>query len=597
MASSIFSSPLWPLVRATRPSPWLLGAALACAVLAAVATLGFPLAARQLVDQLAQGSVPPAAIALLAGVLAGSTAAFTAASYLLARVGHGVVAGLRALLVDKMLGLPVAAIDREDTGERVSRVLGDCEAIAELVTRQSINFLTGVLLLVGAMSVMFLMDVRLTLALLGCVAGAFLVMVPVSAVLHRLSRRVQDRTARLGSILTHVFSEIRLVKAHTAEDRERARCRREIDEIHQLGRSVARTSAALEPLMSLTASAAIAVILVYGTARVGRGDLSIGTLTAFILYIFSIANPLIQLAQFVAGLQKANGAASRIGEMLKEPSEEVRATPGATTATSAAIAAVAPARGAALAFHGVRFAYPDAGAAAVLRGIDLVFEPGTTTALVGASGQGKTTILSLIERFHEPSAGEIRFGGRRIAEQPLAAWRRRIGYVAQGAPIMPGSVRDNITYGLALLPGDEAVRSAAERAGAWTFIERMPQGLDTLLAEQGHNLSGGQRQRIAIARLFLRDPDILILDEATSNLDGETEHHVRQALATLMRGRTNIIVAHRLSTVVHADRIYFLEGGRISGAGNHAELVATHPQYARLVTHQFIEPEALVANG
>ena len=580
MTTTPTSRGLAHLVRIAQPARLPLAGATAFAIAAVAAVLSFPIFVRRFVDEIATGTVQPSSVVLLAGVLVGSSVAFTGAAYLLARVGHRVVAALRTRLIDKMLRLKVESFDRESTGARVSRVLSDCDAIADLVTRHAINLLTGVLLLAGAVTVMLVLDVRLTLALLACVAAAFGVVVPVSFVLDRLSRRIQDRTAALGGILTHVFAEIRLVKAYTAEARERARCQREVEQIRALGMKVARTSAALEPLMSFASSAAIVVILVYGTVRVSHGEISIGTLTAFILYIFSIANPLIQLTQFTAGLQKARGASVRIGEILREPDEAPALAP-----------AELPARrhNGALEFRQVSFAYPGHDTM-VLRGIDLVFRPGTTTALVGATGSGKTTILSLIERFYEPTQGEILHNGEPVSSVPLADWRRRIGYVAQGAPIMPGSVRDNIVYGLAGEFSDQQVRHAAEQAGAWSFIERMPLGLDTLLIEQGNNLSGGQRQRIAIARMFLRDPDILILDEATSNLDSETEHQVRVALEALMRGRTNVIVAHRLSTVMHADRIYFLENGRISGSGNHSELIASHPYYARLVARQFREP-------
>ncbi len=567
---------LWQLLRAAQPSGVQLAIAACVAVLSVAGTLGFPVLTKQVVDQLAAGTTDAGSIALLAGVLASSALASAASAYLLARVGHGLVARLRSRLVDKMLTLPVASFDEESTGARVSRVLSDCESISELATRQFVNLLTGTLLLTGSVAVLLYLDVRLTATLLGCVAGAFAVVIPLALLLEGLARSTQDRTAALGGILTQVFSEIRLVKAYTAEARERGRSHEEIEELRRLGLKVARINAALEPLISLALTGAVIIILIYGTARVSSGAISIGTLTAFILYIFNVAQPLIQLTNFTAELQKARGASGRIAALLQRPDEAGLAVQGALPV---------PPQGR-LEFHRVSFAYP-ARAAQLLQDIDLVFAPGTTTALVGASGSGKTTVLSLIERFYEPLSGKIEYGGRAITHYGTAEWRGRIGYVAQSAPIMPGSVRDNITYGLAGPFTDAQVRHAAEQAGASAFIDAMPKGLDTLLTEQGNNLSGGQRQRIAIARMFLRDPAILILDEATSNLDSETEHHVKQALDALMEGRTNIVVAHRLATVMHADRIYFLENGRISGTGNHDELLATHPYYARLVERQF----------
>ncbi|QQP97117.1 ABC transporter ATP-binding protein [Lysobacter enzymogenes] len=577
MSRASSSRDLWRLIRTGRPSPVALSAAAFAAIASVAGTLWFPVQTKQMIDGFGRGEVDLWAMAGLVAILAAAALLNAASAYLLARVGYQLVARLRQTLIDKLLRLPVASFDRESSGERVSRVVRDCESISELIARQTVNLLTGVLLLVGSIVVLLLLDVRLTLTLIGSIGAAFAIMIPIAFLLDGLSRKIQDRTARFSGILTHIFQEIRLVKAFTAEPRERERSREEIDGLKRLGLKVARVNVLLEPLMSLAMTLAIIIILVYGAARVAAGEITVGTLTAFILYIFNVATPLMQLTHFTAELQKAKGASARIAAILLEDEEETR--PGTVARTP----------GQTLEFEQVSFAYADRDAA-VLRGIDLRFEPGRTVALVGTSGSGKTTLLSLIERFYEPSGGRILYGGRPIGEFDLRQWRGSIGYVAQSAPVMPGTVRDNIAYGLDSEFSDEQLRSAARRAGALDFIEKMPQGFDTVLIEQGNNLSGGQRQRIAIARMFLRDPDILILDEATSALDSETEHQVKLALDELMRGRTNIIVAHRLSTVMHADRICFLDAGRISGMGSHVELLATHPHYARLVERQFRRP-------
>jgi ATP-binding cassette subfamily B protein AbcA/BmrA len=542
-------------------------------LLSVAGTLGVPVLTRRLIDELTSGAHDHASILLLAAVMFGSAAASALTSYVLSRVGYDVIAGLRVALIDKLLKLPVASFDHDSTGERVSRVLNDCQAISELATRQVINLLRGVLVLAGSIVVLLLLDVRLTVTMFGCLVLAFGVAIPVSTLLEDLARRTQDRTAQLGGILTHVLSEIRLVKAFTAEARELERSRLEVQDIRRLGIKAEKISAVLAPLISLSVTAAILVILIYGTSRVSSGSISIGTLTAFILYIFNIAVPLIQLTTFLETLHKAKGASTRIASLL-ECDEE--ATAGKAVENLHRV----------LELRNVSFSYPGRDSK-VLRGINLVLRPGTTTALVGASGSGKTTILSLIERFYAPTDGAILYDGRPVCDFSLPEWRKRIGYVAQSAPIMPGTVRDNIVYGLTGDYTDDSVRMAAEKAGALAFIEQMPQELDTLLSEQGGNLSGGQRQRIAIARMFLRNPDILILDEATSSLDSETEHRVKLALESLMQGRTNIIVAHRLATVMHSDCIYFLDGGRISGCGTHEELLRSHPHYAQLVARQF----------
>jgi ATP-binding cassette subfamily B protein AbcA/BmrA len=566
---------LWRLIRLSKPSGLTLLVAGLLGAVAAAGTLWFPMLTKQFIDRIGAGGVDWRDVALLAAVPIAGSLIGALSHYLLARVGFAVVASLRNVLIAKLLHLPIPKFDENDTGERVSRVVHDCESISGLVTAQAISLVSNLLVLGGSIVFLLLLDTRLTLTLLGCVGAAFAIVLPVSFLMNRLSQQMQDRTAKLSAILTHVFSEIRLVKAYTAEPREQQRSEEQVADLQQLGRRTARVTAGLEPVIGLAMTISVATILIYGASRVSSGDIGVGTLTAYILYIFNITSPLAGLTGFFAELQKARGASSRIGAILQEPNEEDQ------TRGQDAV----PTRGE-LAFRDVSFSYPGADKP-ILRGVDLVFKPGTTTALVGISGSGKTTILSLIERFYTATGGQIAYAGQPIEEYSLAAWRRSIGYVAQDAAIMPGTVRDNITYGLSESFTDDQVRAAAVKAGAMSFIEGMPDGLDSIVIEQGNNVSGGQRQRLAIARMFLRNPQILILDEATSNLDSETEHQVRSALETLMQGRTNIIVAHRLFTVMHTDCIYFLEDGRISGAGRHAELLDTHPYYARLVERQF----------
>ncbi len=568
---------LWRLVRLAKPSVPLLVFAGVSAALGAAATLWFPILTKSFVDQLSAGVTNWNGIALLATVLISSTVFGALSHYLLSRVGYEVVAALRQLLIDKMLALPVRAYDKSDTGDRVSRVIHDCESISQLVSSEFINMLSGLIVLVGSVVFLLLLDARLTYALLACIVGAFVVVVPVTMMMGALSQQVQDRTARLSGILTHVFSEIRLVKAFAAEPRERQRSQQEIDGLKAIGLKTARIHVALEPFMSLAISAALVIILAYGASRVVKGDIGVGTLTAYFLYIFNIALPMAGLAHFASELQKARGASMRIGLILQERDEEQG---------SGGEQRLPPGR---LEFDNVSFAY-EGSDKPVLDGVSLVFEPGSTTALVGVSGSGKTTVLSLIERFYRPTGGEIRYGGKPLDSYAMDAWRKSIGYVAQNSPVMPGTVRENITYGLTGSFSDADVRAAAREAGALAFIESMPQGFDSVLIEQGNNVSGGQRQRLAIARMFLRNPAILILDEATSNLDSETEQQVKAALETLMQGRTNIIVAHRLFTIMHTDRIYFIEDGRIAGAGNHLELLTSHAPYARLVEQQSDRP-------
>ena len=580
-------SDLMFVIGRSRPSFRMIGLASCLALVEVVGTLWFPLLTKDIIDDLGKAGLAARdvlgdpKVQWLCAVLFLSTAASASSRYMLASVGLRVVAGLKQALFASLIKAPVTYFEDRASGDHTSRIMSDTKTVSQLVSREILHAVLAVLLLVGSAIVLFSLDVGLAAILFGVVGGAFLISLPVIVTLSKVSFGLQETTARLSARLTQVFSEIRLVKSFGSEALEQRRASAEVEQLFTLGRGAARVESALQPIITLAVTVSLIAILTYGGMRVAQGTLTPGTLTAFLIYIFAIVGPLAQLSSFFSQLSTARGASLRMAQVLRTPPEVGDAR---VSTTGASI----PPKGSprALAFAGIRFAY-GASAAAILDIEGLRLEAGSKTAIIGASGSGKSTLLALIERFYDPQAGRILYGGVDIQGFDLAEWRSRIGYVAQSTAMMAGTIRENILYGIetAVAPAD--LERALRLSHCDEFVARLADGLDTQIGEQGVKLSGGQRQRVAIARMFLRDPEILLLDEATSHLDEESEYFVVEGLHELMRGRTSIFVTHRLSAVERMDKIVMIDSGQVVGAGDHSALLNESTHYRRAVNRDF----------
>ncbi|WP_166241007.1 ABC transporter ATP-binding protein [Paenibacillus turpanensis] len=574
------------LLRLAKPAKWLLVVAIVLSLLEAVAGLVVPLFTKDLIDQFQQpGFLGGGTIVwlVLAFVLQTVTGGFS--FYLMTYIGESFVAKIRSLLWEHLLFLRVDHFDRHESGALMSRVTQDTSTVKTLMTNHLVTLVSGLVSIVGAVAILLIIDWRMTLIMLGSVPVAMLILMPIGRKVYKISLETQDQLASFSAQLARVLSEIRLVKAYNAQSVESEAGKGMVGKLFGYGLREARIQAFVSPLMTTVIMAVLVVLIGYGGARVASGDLSAGSLVAVILYMFQIVVPFTQLASFFTAFQKAMGATLRIQELLHTEREEDTASVNTAAAVMKPINWQQPVR-----FEYVSFGYrPEE---PILRGLQCAIEPGQSVAFVGPSGSGKTTIFSLLERFYTPTEGAIRLGSDAIQELPLQAWREGIGYVSQESPMMSGTIRENISYGLGRPVSDEELVEAAQQAGAVEFIERLPQGYDTEVGERGMKLSGGQRQRLAIARALLRNPRLLLLDEATSNLDSESESLVQKALERLMEGRTTLIIAHRLSTVLEADRIIFLDRGVITGQGTHEELMESHELYRRFVHQQLKHEEA-----
>ncbi|MEH6986512.1 ABC transporter ATP-binding protein [Cytobacillus firmus] len=547
---------------------------LTASILTTLTGLAVPLLTKNLVDGF---SVESLSVPLIIGIGAAFILQAIVSGisiYLLSYAGQKVVARLRDRMWMKLIRLPVRYFDQHSSGQTVSRVVNDTSIVRELITNHFPQFITGIISIIGAIIILLVMDWKMTLLMLTSVPITLAIMIPLGRKMAKISRGLQDETAIFTGNITQTLGEIRLMKSSTAEQNEEEKGLDGIDKLLGYGLREARIFAMIGPTMYLIMMVVIVMIIGYGGMRVASGTMSTGSLVAFLLYLFQIIMPITSFAMFFTQLQKAKGATERIIEILEEPLEDGQ--DGIEMDISSKPITI----------QNVSFTYSEE--ESVLENISLEAQPGQMIALAGPSGSGKTTLFGLLERFYEPAAGEIKIGHTPIQQISLKSWRSQIGYVSQESAMMAGTIRENLCYGLEnseSIP-DEKLWEVAKMAYADQFIADFPKGLDTEVGERGVKLSGGQRQRIAIARAFLRDPKILMMDEATASLDSQSEGIVQQALTRLMEGRTTFVIAHRLSTIVDADQIVFIEKGRVTGIGTHYELTQTHGLYREFAEQQ-----------
>ncbi|MDN4084227.1 ABC transporter ATP-binding protein [Paenibacillus polymyxa] len=563
------------LIASAHPPKAILIIALILTLVQTIAGLIVPMMTKGLIDGLTFSSLNRMVIIGLLGAFVLQAVASAVSIYMLNYAGHKIVANLRKRLWHKILSLPIPYFDRNRSGDTMSRVTNDTSLIMNLITEYLVNLISNVIAIIGGIALLFYLDWVMTLIILTIVPLTALILFPVGRKMYRISKKQQDEMADLTSVLSQVIGEIRLVKAYGTESREAQAGEDRIYRMFRFGLQESRILALVGPISTFLLTAVLVIILGVGGVRVASGVLTAGDLVAFILLLFQVITPMAQFTTLYSRLQKVVGATERIQTILDHEEEPLELKQEASKESRDIV------------FRDVAFSYTEG--EEVLHRANLVIPANRTTAFVGPSGSGKSTLFSLLERFYVPDTGEIRYGDESISSYTLSSWRSKIGYVSQESSMMTGTVRDNITYGLGREADLEEVRRAAMMAYADTFIMDLPQGYDTEVGERGMKLSGGQRQRIAIARALLRSPDILMLDEATSSLDSSSEHEVQKALANLMEGRTTIVIAHRLSTVVHSDQIIVLDKGNVTGAGTHAELLETHQVYRELAQKQFVE--------
>lgn len=559
------------LVKSTNPPKFLIVIALILTLSTTAVSLMVPLFTKNLVNDFTIDDLNKTTIALLVGAIILQALSGGFSIYILNRIGQSVVAGMRDRLWKKLLVLPVNYFDENPSGETVSRMTNDTTVVKTLISEHLANFLSGIISIIGAMIVLFILDWRMTTAMFIAIPLAAAILIPLGRKMYKISKNTQLETSKFTALLTQVLSEIRLVKSSNSEKIEYNNGATGIRNLFNYGLKEAKVYAFIGPIINLVMMILLVILLGYGGMRVSSGALSAGALVAFIMYLFQIIMPMAQIAEFFTQFQKASGATERIIEILevedeKDGYEEVKKVDEA------------------IQIECLSYNYPDK--EPVLKNLNFTIPPNQVTAIVGPSGSGKTTFFSLIERFYQPQEGAILLGNQNIQNFSLLSWRKQIGYVSQESPIIAGTIRDNITYGLEREVSDEEINRVIKMAYADQFIENLEDGILTEVGERGMKLSGGQRQRIAIARAFLRNPQILMLDEATSSLDSKSEQVVQRALEELMKGRTTIVIAHRLSTVIHSDQIVFLEQGEITGIGTHQELYATHALYKEFSDQQ-----------
>lgn len=556
---------------------WPYGLIIAAVIITSLGSLSgllVPLFTGRLVDKFSVSSINWGMIAIFGSIFLVNALLSGIGLYLLSKIGEKIIYAIRSLLWEHIIQLKMPFFDKNESGQLMSRLTDDTKVINEFISQKLPNLLPSVLTLIGSLVMLFIMDWKLTLLTFITIPVFILIIVPLGRVMQKISTNTQSEIANFSGLLGRVLTEMRLVKVSNTERLELDNAHTNLKKIYRLGLKQAKISAVVQPISGVVMLLTIAIILGFGALEIGTGAITPGTLIAMIFYVIQLSMPLINLSTLVTDYKKAVGASSRIYEIMQEPIEPTEALSESKDVTII---------DGELVFEHVDFKYD---VKKILEDVSFSIPQGEVSAFVGPSGSGKSTIFNLIERMYDIERGDIKYGNQSIFDIPLSKWRTKIGYVMQSNSMMSGTIRDNILYGIDRKVDDEELIEYAKLANCHDFIMQFDEGYDTMVGERGLKLSGGQRQRIDIARSFVKNPDILLLDEATANLDSESELKIQEALETLMEGRTTVVIAHRLSTIKKAGQIVFIDKGEVTGKGTHHELMASHDKYRHFVTSQ-----------
>lgn len=560
----------------TNPSKSYFILGLFLSIVSGLFSLVIPLLIRDIMDQFSKGVSFDLLSKLFFFLILGMV--FTSFSlYLLSKVGEEIVKNLRDKLWNKLLKLPINYYNKNKSGEMVSRITNDTTVIVNVMTHEIIDLITNCITLILSIAILFTLDIPMTFVLISVVPITLFVVMPLGKRIHDVSFQEQTTMSQLTAYLSQRLSEIKFIKAYNNQLKEIENGKGYFLFLLKCRLKKAKINSILIPIVGLFTHVILIGVIGFGAWRVDQGLISSGELVAFLLYLFQIVTPFVQMNHFITSLEEAKGAMKRLFEILEEQEEQEEQIEIVTENNI-----ILPAE---LEFKNVSFGYNEN--QTILKDVSFKIKKGSLTALVGPSGSGKSTIFSLIERFYNPINGDILLGNQSYKYINLNNWRENFSYVSQDTSIFPGTIKENILYGVNKTITDNEIIEISKLANAHEFIMNFPDGYDTQVGERGNQLSGGQKQRIAIARALIRNTNFLLLDEATANLDSESEKQIQESINSLINKQTTFVIAHRLSTIIKADQIIVLENGNITGIGNHNELMNKNKYYQNVIKQQF----------
>lgn len=562
-------------IKLTTTTPlFLFGIALS--LFGSISGMIIPLLIRKVIDlkSLLQNQISRPLFAEIIAILVISTLTSAVSNFLISRSGDQQIAKIRNQIQSHLIRLPISYFNNHISGELASRVINDASVVKNFMTVVVPSNISSIVTVLGTFCILLFLDWKLTLVILLCFPLDALITIPLGKINEKLSIHSQSSLSKLTGASSESIRNVRAVKLNTAEKYILDQFNKLVNDLYKVSVKADAIYAITNPLQSLFTFIIVLSIIIYGGVRVSTGTLSTGTLVSFLIYFFQIVGPINTLAIFYADFKQARGATAKVNSIINIPGEDYAERHQPLTNISAP-----------LILKNISFSYKNK---LILDRITMKFPMNKKIAIVGPSGSGKSTIINILTRLYNPDKGEIALGSMKASDIDLYSWRNLFGVVTQENTIITGDIYENLIFGLTYTPSMHEIFTALRVANLFEDVSHMEQGIHTAIGEQGVKLSGGQRQRLQIARAFLKQSRFLILDEATSNLDSDSEQLVSKELTKLMSGKTIIAIAHRLSTVIDADTIYFLDHHKILDAGTHIELLQRLPAYKRFVTEQLL---------